>query len=468
MMPRGGPPLPPAQIALFKKWIDSGAPSGEIGKEQPSAHPTLAALPMPANPAALPVRVPTLLKPTVSLLGKEPPKDATLALALTVGPLPPITALAFSPDGKRLAVGTYRAVTLWDTATGQPVASLTRLTGTVQSVAFRPDGTLLAVAGGAPGASGEVKVFDTKTFAPVGPPLEGHTDVVYSVAWSPDGARLATGSQDKTARIWEWPSGKLLKTLSDHSDAVTRVCFAPDGKSLYTASLDHNVRRFDVATGNVLRVFTGHSDGVTALAISPDGRGVVSAGPEPRLRWWNPDDGSTTRYSDGSSDTVNEIVFSKDGKFLASASADHLIRLWDAGNAGQQRALQGSSDWVYAVALSPDGKFAAGGGSDGILRLWETATGRLRLALLFWPPTGKATTPEWVTLTPEGYFDGSPAWAARLGFALQDKPLATPALKAFAISLHQPESVVKAWQGSPLDAAKPPDAKVPQPAPPQK
>jgi WD40 repeat protein len=414
---------------------------------------------MPANPGAQDVQLNTRIKPTPDLVRKDTPKDAALTFALKVGPMPPVTALAYSPDGKRLAVGGYRAVMLWDTTTGQPVACLTGLSGQITSLAFRPDGTQLAVAGGAASVSGEARVYDAKTFAPVGPALTGHTDVIYSIAWNAEGSRLATASHDKTARLWEWPSGKELKAFKDHSDAVTRVCFAPDGKSIYTASQDHNVRRFDTSTAQVLRTFSGHEQGVTALAVSPDGKHVVSSGPEPRLRWWNLDSGETARNSDGHSDAVNDIVFSKDGKFLASASADRTIRLWDVGG-GQKRELDGAGDWLYAVALSPDGKFAAGAGADGIVRLWETANGRLRLSLISWPPSGKSPAMEWVALTPEGYYDASPAWAARLRPLLAGQTISAPRLAAFFPTLRSPESVVKSWQGAALDPAQ-------IPAPPQ-
>ncbi len=468
MMPKGGPPLSAAQIALFQKWIDGGAPAGVTSPAAETGRPSSSALPLPADPGRLDVSLMTRLQPTPDLLKKDTPKDAALAFALKVGPLPPITALAFSPDGMRLAVGGYRAVTLWDTTTGKPAACLTPLAGPVQALAFSAEGSLLAVASGLPGVSGEVRVYAMKTLTLVGKPLAGHSDVVLGVAWSPDGKRLVTASQDKTARLWEWPSGKALLVMPDNSDAVTRVCFAPDGKSLYTASLDHNVRQFNVADGKVLRVFNGHEDAVLALALSPDGKGLVSAGPEPRLRWWNLDNGDTARYSDGHGETVTDIVFSKDGKFLASASADKTVRLWDAGGGGQLRALEGSGDWLYAVALSPDGKLAAGAGAEGITRLWETANGRLRVSLLAWPPAGKATAPEWVALTPEGYYDASPAWAERLRPLLAGQPVNAPRLTTFFQTLQKPENVVKGWQGAALDPAQLPALPMPPKAPEKK
>lgn len=451
LMPKAGPALPAAQIALVKSWIEAGAPAGDPKADAVRPGSSPAALPMPTNPARQEVRFPTLLKPPVDMLAKDSPKDAALALALKVGPLPPVTALVFSPDGKILAVGGYRAVTLWSLPTGKALTAITHLPGPVQGLAFRPDGAQIAVAGGAPGASGEVEVFDTGTFAKVGPTLEGHSDVVMSVAWSADGKWLATGSQDKTARLWQWPGGKELKVFKDHSDAVTRVCFSSDGKSLYTASMDHNLRRYDTDKGTLVRAFTGHNEGVTAMALSQTNNILISAGSEPQLRRWNPDGGENTANYGGHGATVTEIVFSKDTKFMASASGDHTIRLWDAGNGNALRTLAGASDWEYAVAISPDDRWTGGGGADGIVRLWETATGRLRLMLLSWP-TDKSPAPEWAAITPEGYFDASAAWANLLHPQAAEKPL--PRLAAFVHTLRQPENVLKSWQDAPLDPAK--------------
>ena len=459
LMPKGGPPLSAAQIALFKKWIDAGAPAGDAAPGTPAVRPTAVVFTMPANPASLEVRLATLLKPLPDMLDRDAPKDASLGFALKIGPLPPITSLAYSPDGKRLAVGSYRAVTFWDIATGQPVACLTHLSGPVQSLAYRADGTQLAVSGGVPGAIGDVRIYDAKTLAQVGPALEGHTDVVLSVAWNADGTRLATASQDKSARIWEWPSGKELKAFKDHGDAVTRVVFAPDGKSLYTGSMDHNVRRFDCDKGTIIRVFTGHNEGVMALAVNADGKRVISSGTETQLRWWNTDTGDMTNNNGGHNGPVNEIVLSKDGKTLVSASADKTVRIWDANSTGQQRALEGSGDWLYTVAISPDAKFVAGAGAEGVIRIWETANARLRLMLLQWP--GEKPLPEWAAVTPEGYYDASPGWTAGLHPVVGTQTGHAPRLIEWTKALHQPESVVKAWQGAPLDAAKPP---VPAPA----
>ena len=463
LMPKGGPPLPPAQIALFKKWVEAGAP-GPMGEET-TAKPGADALPMPSLVGTQDVSLKTRIALAPDVLGKTTPKNPMLALALKIGPLPPLTSVAFAPDGKHLAVGGYRAVTLWDVATGKPTAALTGLTGPVQALAFRPDGVQLAIGSGNPGVSGDVKIVDANTLKSVGPLLTGHADVVFSVAWNSKGTQLVSGSQDKTARVWEWPTGKEKLVLKDHSDAVTKVCFAPDDKSVYTASLDHNARRFDVNDGKVLRVFTGHADGITALAINLKGDRIVTAGPEPGLRWWNVDTGDVASNQGGHGGAVNDIAFSRDGKFVASASADHTVRLWDGNSTGGMRSLDGANDWIYATALSPDDKFVAGVGADGIANIWEVQTGRLRVSLAAWPPSGKSTSIEYAVVTPEGYFDASPGWSARLHpqIAGADTPL--PKLAGWVQTLRSPENVVKGWQGAALDPAKmePPKPAVPAP-----
>lgn len=451
LMPRGGPPLPPDQIELFKKWIAAGAPAGAAAELRGSASVSVAAVPdgMPPVAAVQDVSFTTLLKAPTDLLPKPAPKDPAVTLALHVGPLPGITSICYSPDGSVLAVGGYRAVTLWSTKTGQPTACITHLAGPVQALAFRPDGSQLAIAGGLAGYPGELRVVDMKSpVAIAGTSLiKGHTEAVLSVAWSPDGTRIATGSQDRTARIWEWPSGKELRSFKDHGDAVTRVCFSPDGKSLYTASMDHNLRRFDVANGTLTRTFTGHNEPINAMAITLDGKRLISSGSEPNLRWWNTDTGDITNNNGGHTGPVNELSMSKDGKLLVSVSADKTARIWDVNNTGQQRSLEGSTDWVYTAAFSPDSKFTAGAGADGVVRIWETASGRLRLMLVSWPEE-KSPLPDWVAITPEGLFDGSASWTALLRPQLAGAVLAaaSPQLAAWGRTLHQPESLVKAWQ----------------------
>ena len=460
LMPKGGPPLEPEQISLFKHWIAAGTPSLSGKNVEPAAPVAKPAseLPMPSPSGVQEVTFPTLIKPAPDMYTIAPGKTNTapvaLSLALKVGPVAAVTALAFSPDGSLLAVGGYRAVALWNTKTGLPLAGINHLAGQVQALAFKPDGTQIAIGGGLPGTPCEVRIVDLQTLRDAGPHLKGSAEAVLSIAWSADGKSLATGSQDRTARVWDVATGKELKSFKEHGDAVTRVCFSPDGKSLYTACLDHNLRRYDLVKGALLTTYSGHSDGVNALAVSLDGKRIISAGVEPNLRWWNADTGDLTNNIGGHGAQVTEIAISRDGKTLASASADKSVRVWDAIGTGQQRSLAGATDWEYAVAISPDSKFTAAGGADGMVRLWETANGRLRLLLLSWP-LEKSPTPEWLAVTPEGYCNGSPGWLALLKPASPAGATPTARVVMFVQGLRQPESVAKAWQGLALNAAKP-------------
>jgi WD40 repeat protein len=188
--------------------------------------------------------------------------------------------------------------------------------------------------------------------------------------------------------------------------------------------------------------------------VSQDGKRLISSGIEPNLRWWNTDTGDVTNNNGAHSSQVNGIAISKDGKLLVSVSADKTARVWDVNSTGQQRSLEGSTDWLYAAALSPDSKFTAAAGADGVVRIWETASGRLRLMLVSWPQE-KSPLPEWIAITPEGYYDGSAGWCALLKPALTGNAAVTPQLTAWIKTLRQPNNLLKSWQGAALDAAKP-------------
>src|SRR5262249_23270158 len=146
----------------------------------------------------LDVTLTTTTVPPAGLLG--PGSPAPLSLVLTAGPLAPVDAVVFSPDGKRLATGSYGQVTVWDLAEGRVEKVLTNVLGAVNDVRFSPDGKLLAVAGGQPSAKGDLRVFETSTWR-LSSVLSGHDDVVASVAFSPDGKHLASASFDKSVRV---------------------------------------------------------------------------------------------------------------------------------------------------------------------------------------------------------------------------------------------------------------------------
>jgi WD40 repeat protein len=438
-MPKGGDPLSAPQIAKVEAWLTAGAPKGSATKVVRVASTT------PVTPTrTLDIRLATKLAPPEGVAPADTPKDTKLELLLGAGPLAPVTAVAYSNDGKLLATGLYQSVVFWDVATGKPTSSITGLAGQVHSIVWSADGTRLAVAGGAPSVSGEIKIYDaTKNFAPVGS-LEGHTDVVYSVSFSADGKLLASGSHDKTVRTWTLTDMKPGLTLKNHSDAVYQVRFMPDGKSIVSVGADRAVRRVEADSGKSVRNYEGHGSGVMALAIKPDGSYLVTAGLEARLRWWNAGNGNIDRYSDGYNLQVNDIVFSKDGGLLAAVGADRLVRIWDGNNGGQMKTLDEAPDWNYALAFTPDKKFLAVGGADGVTRIWSIEKG-LYLGTLA-AVAGKTGT-EWMVGTPSGYFAASDGWAKRVRVGLAGKPLKQGT--GWLPVLNQPDATLKTLQGTP-------------------
>jgi dipeptidyl aminopeptidase/acylaminoacyl peptidase len=419
-MPRDADPLPDETVALLKAWIDGGAKEGVRPVEADTAVTSPVARRVARN---LDVILPTKLK---------------LQFALPVGPLSPVAAVAYSPDGALLAAGSYGRVSLWDTREARPLRAITHVLGAVNDLKFSPDGTILAVAGGQPSARGDLRLFDAKTGQLLAN-LGGHADVVACVAFSPDGKTLASASFDKTVRLWDVPTHQLKRSLTGHSDFVYSVAFGPKGDWLVSASKDRTVRLTHAATGASKLTFSGMDNDVLAVAVNPDGTQVVSSGYEPGLFWWNPQTGERTRKLNGHDVAVHELAFDKAGKLLASAGGDRTVRLWNGSSGEPLRTLPASS-MVYAVALRPDGAQVAAGCFDGLVRIFETASGRQLLTIAHVPADGDAV--EWLALTPEGYVAGSEPTLSRGRWLGAAAPTWA--------TLKQPAQVARAWRGEKL------------------
>ena len=204
--------------------------------------------------------------------------------------------------------------------------------------------------------------------SPVYPQHEGQ---VSAVAWSPDGKTLASGSSDKTVKLWDLATGKLFATLQGHTETVYSVAWSPDGKTVASGSFDKTVKLWESATGKLLATLQGHTGEVESVAWSPDGKILASGSRDETVRLWESVTGKLLATLQGHTDTVYSVAWSPDGKTLASGSYDKTVKLWDPATGKLLATLQGHTDSVYSVAWSPDGNTLASGSADKTVRLWE-------------------------------------------------------------------------------------------------
>ncbi len=205
--------------------------------------------------------------------------------------------------------------------------------------------------------------------------LRGHGNWIGRIAWSPDGAYLASPSEDQTIRIWEARSWRCMRTLQGHAE-VNSVAWSPDGRRLASASDDAIIRLWDAASSQVEQTLQGHSDRLNSVAWSPDGRRLASASRDNTIRLWDAASGQVMQTLQGHTDGVNSVAWSPDSRRLASASGDKTIRLWDTARGQAVQTLQGHTRWVYGVAWSPDGQRLVSASGDKTIRLWDTARGQ--------------------------------------------------------------------------------------------
>jgi WD40 repeat protein/serine/threonine protein kinase/DNA-binding XRE family transcriptional regulator len=203
----------------------------------------------------------------------------------------------------------------------------------------------------------------------------GHADWINDVAFSPDGKYILTGSNDKTARLWDIKTNQTI-TYTGHTAGVKNVTFSPDGQYVLTGSLDKTARLWDAQTGQAVITYTGHTEGINAVAFAPDGKSILTGSADKTARLWNAGTGEEIRTFAGHTELINGVAFAPDGKTILTSSNDRTARLWDAETGEEIRVFTGHSEAVTGVAFSPDGRYALTGSYDKSARLWDVATGQ--------------------------------------------------------------------------------------------
>ncbi len=242
--------------------------------------------------------------------------------------------------------------------------------GSIFTAAFSPDGAILATGD----ASGRINLWQV-TDGELLSTCKGHTNWVRSVAFSPQGNILVSGSDDRTVRIWNINTGECLKTLHGHTDWVRSVAFNPQGTLLASGSNDQTVRVWDVFTGDCLSTLQGHSGRVLSVDLNVNGYTLISGSEDETVRVWDIRSGYCIKVLHEHSSRVRSVAFSLDGYTLAIGCDDPIIRICNVHDGKCFKTLDGHSNRIRTVAFSPDGRMLASGSQDQTIRLWDISTG---------------------------------------------------------------------------------------------
>ncbi len=353
------------------------------------------------------------------LISQEP------QLVVPIGHTNAIDLSLFSPSGQFVLTGSRdETAKLWQTKSGQLIASLEGHTGTIYAIDFSADEKYILTGSG----DGKIKLWETSSgqllrttfahakavttaqFSPLCPIGEscpfgngsyllsgggdntvklwrtdtqdlvrtftGHQDFIKAIAFSPNSSFILTASQDRTARIWETASGKLLHELKAHSAPISAIDISRDGSRILTASLDSTINIWDSGNGKLLHRLQGKQAKVEDATFSPDGKYIVSGGSDGKVRLWDGFSGQLIHTLSGHIKVVNTVAFSPNGEWILSGSNDYTAKVWNTKTGKLHRNLEGHDNLISSVAFDRTGQIALTAGYDYAARLWDPHSGK--------------------------------------------------------------------------------------------
>jgi WD40 repeat protein len=361
-MPKEGDALSKAEVALFVRWIQEGAKDDT-----------------PANANSFKLT--------------EPP---------TYTRAPVISALAFSPDGERLAVSGYHEVLVHKAGESNILARLVGESPRIESIAYSPNGKLIGVSGGAPALFGEVQLWSTESNALVRS-IKASVDSLYGISFSPDSERVAVGGADKSVRVFSVKDGKELMKFDNHSDWVFGTTFLTDGKRMLSGSRDKAMKLINVANGQFIDDINKLLEGALCISRSPKEDIVLYGGEQGVSRIYRiaENQGRTAANNDVNlikayerlGGPVQAVAWSPDAKLVAVGGAAPEVRLYGAGKDGQRTAtFTGHDGATFALAFSPTTNWLAAAGFDGTVRIYDYAAKSNSPVRAFFPVPLKPVT----------------------------------------------------------------------------
>lgn len=360
-MPNNGGRLTTAEITTIATWIQQGAQFDGL-----DAQSTLTT----QIPRDLPYPTPPQLYPSAL----------------------PISGLALTADGSRLISGGYYELLIWDVAKGTLLARTGDVPQRTFGVAFDPEGRLLAVAGGSPGVSGDVRLipWEDASSPPGGKPtvLAKLEDVFFDVAFRPNGREVAACAADGTIRVFDVATASERLKIEAHADWINAICYSTDGALIASASRDKTAKVFNADSGALVAAYSEHEVPVRAIAFAADGKSVLTAGGS-SVHLWNVEDARRLGDVSGFAGEVNALTVH--GETAVAASAGGSIRHFRVANRELIREFSHRSKVLLSLGWSQRPDRICLGCLDGTVSLWDLDTGSMEKEFSAWPTNGDAS-----------------------------------------------------------------------------